>query len=214
MNRGPRPPRRSPAPVLGGLAAPIIFVAVVLALTAAESTFLRRSGWSAVHRTKVEWPSLLALGNQGWLLTATLVVCGALESAYGLWLVRVARGRVRIAASLIVVLAVGVALEAFTADGPHARTTSWHGRIHDLAYGLIPLGAIGAAAILAMPSSKPDQQPPLRLASRLAVAAMSVGLGLAAVDSIAQLARYLLFGAILVWLVIVALVTLRRCARS
>lgn len=76
--------------IAGGLA-PALFLVVLVVLTLAEQDFLRRVGWSAVHRTPVEWPSLLALGHSGWVLITTFVIggiCGvALASA--MWSVAV-----------------------------------------------------------------------------------------------------------------------------
>src|SRR5438105_5695916 len=66
---------------LAGGVAPPLFVAVLVALTMAERGFLHRVGWSPVHRTKVEWPSLLALGYFGSLMIATFVVTGICGAA-------------------------------------------------------------------------------------------------------------------------------------
>lgn len=192
-----------------GLIAPALFAVVVTALTLRERAFLNASGWSPLHKSRVEWPSLLALGPSGWLLTATFVVCGALGLLFALTLYR--RLQVAPAAALVAVIAFAVALEAFAADAPtQAGAESWHARLHNAVYPAIPAAAVAAAAVLGTllrrrPAQRRLAQLSLAAASLMAVAAVS-----ALFDDVAQLARFVLFGALLVWLELIAFACRRR----
>lgn len=71
--------RPSPPPRLAaGVIAATVFGVTVTALTFHQRSYLHRSGWSSVHRSPVEWPSILALGPDGWLFSFVLVVVAVL----------------------------------------------------------------------------------------------------------------------------------------
>jgi len=113
--------------IAGGLAPPL-FLIVLVVLTVAERDFLRRVGWSAVERTPVEWPSLLALGHYGWVMITTFVICGidGIALATAMWRVAVAGGE-RVVAALVALMPVAIVLEAFRPDSPQSTgASSWH----------------------------------------------------------------------------------------
>jgi hypothetical protein len=203
------------ADVLGtaaGVVAPVLFAAVAVGLTFHERAFLDGSGWSPVHRAPVEWPSLLALGPDGWLMSATFVACGVL----GLLFARAVARRLPAAvpgAALVAVVSIAVALEAFKADKPmRSGGASWHDRIHGGVYPVIPVAAIAAAAFLARSLWLRASDRRLARLSLGTAVVMSVG-GIASLEGgIAQLARYVLFAALLVWLEALALTVARRPA--
>jgi hypothetical protein len=192
------------------LLAPVLFAVVAVGLTIHEHAFLDASGWSPVRRVPVEWPSLLALGPDGWLMSATFAACGAL----GLLFARAVYLRLPAAApaaAVLAVLSVAVALEAFAADEPtRSGDASWHDRIHGGVYPLIPLAAIADAALLARSLWRRDSYQRLARICLGAAVVMAAGAIASLDEDIAQLARYVLFGALLVWLETLAVTLGRR----
>jgi hypothetical protein len=197
--------------IAGGLAPPL-FLIVLVVLTVAERDFLRRVGWSAVHRTPVEWPSLLALGHYGWVMITTFVICGigGVALATAMWRVAVAGGE-RVVAALVALMSVAIALEAFRPDSPQSTgASSWHDAIHNGVFPAIPIASLAAAAA-AIHTGRRAAPPLIGVAGGVALlGAMIVGVALTSVDVIAQLARYVYFGALLTWIELVALGTLAR----
>src|SRR6476661_2353411 len=70
---------------LAGLIGPAVFAGLVTGLTLAEADFMRSIGWNPFGNV-LDWPSGLALGPYGWLMTINFFICGALLAffAYGL----------------------------------------------------------------------------------------------------------------------------------
>src|SRR5690606_20288348 len=70
---------------LAGILGPVLFAAVLTGLTIAQADFLRMLGWHPLGPV-IDWPSGLALGPYGWLMTLTFFVCGGMMAffAYGL----------------------------------------------------------------------------------------------------------------------------------
>jgi hypothetical protein len=58
-----------------GILSPALFAGIVTALTFAESGFMRSIGWEPFGNV-LDWPSGLALGPYGWLMTINFFVCG------------------------------------------------------------------------------------------------------------------------------------------
>jgi len=134
-------------PVLG----PLLFVTVTIALTLIKYDFLRGLGWDPVYAPTFDWPSGLALGPYGIVMTATFIVSGVLMSLLGLRLfLDLKPGAASKAGSTLLVCA-GLALAglAFTAD-PTIRSTpaTWHGRLHDLSFVLLGLTLMPAMLFL------------------------------------------------------------------
>ncbi|HLO16453.1 MAG TPA: hypothetical protein VK206_16595, partial [Anaerolineales bacterium] len=53
---------------LAGMIAPILFAVVGTGLTFAEADFMRSIGWEPFGNV-LDWPSGLAMGPYGWLMT-------------------------------------------------------------------------------------------------------------------------------------------------
>ncbi len=106
--------------------APILFATVVAVLSVVEYDFARELGWHPIRRTAAGWPSLLALGDLGWLLTATLACCGLLGVAFAVGLYGCTKGNPwsALGSATLAVLAVAVGLEAFTTDPPGSLAAS------------------------------------------------------------------------------------------
>src|SRR5512141_280697 len=70
---------------LDGMIAPILFAVIVTGLTFAEADFMRSIGWEPFGNV-LDWPSGLAMGPYGWLMTINFFITGAMMAffAYGL----------------------------------------------------------------------------------------------------------------------------------
>ena len=69
-----------------GMIGPLFFGTMLTCLTFIEYDFLLSLGWDPLRAPTFDWPSGLALGRLGWLMTATFIVSGAamMLFAYGL----------------------------------------------------------------------------------------------------------------------------------
>jgi hypothetical protein len=182
------------------VAVPPLAMLVLAALIFWQLDFLEEEGWSPVRRTPVLWPSLLALGPQGYVATVAFILLGAAVLALALPLLRSPTPTDRWAGTFLGVVSTGLVLAAVPTDLPGSGGYSWHAAVHDVASPLIPLGAIAAAVALAaapLPSVA-------RSASRLLLPIMALSYAATVLDPIAQLVRYLAFFSMLVWFEIVA----------
>lgn len=120
-----------------GLVGPGLFAAVLLGLTLAQYDFMLGLGWHPLDAPTFDWPSGLALGPFGWLMTAAFALSGALIALFGWGLgAALTRGRAgRLGAALMCLAGLAMVGLSFTTD-PTLRTTpgTWHGRIHDLSF--------------------------------------------------------------------------------
>jgi hypothetical protein len=197
--------------IAGTTVSPLIAI-VLVAVTLSERDFLKMSRWSAVHRSSMEWPSLLALGRYGAAVLATFALAGLLVIVFAAALCCVAVSTGERAAGLIIVVAgIALALEAFPADDPGVAHESWHAHIHNAVYPLIPTGLVAAAFALAVLGRNQTRRP-LQRASRLALPIFVFAIVMTLFGSIAQLGRYFLFGAALAWLEAIALPLVRRAS--
>ena len=185
----------------GGVAAVVALPIVMFLLTLVEADFLRSQGWSPVGRTETQWPSLLALGPGGWLMSAAFAVSAiaTFGVAHALWSVATDR-RGRILAALVALGSVGLAGVTFPADPPGGEAT-WHAAIHNGLYPLIPLTTIVAAVLCAVapPAGRWLNATFVRV-SRLLAPLMVVFILATSIDPVAQLARYFAFASFLTWL--------------
>jgi hypothetical protein len=114
---------------LAGIIGPGVFAIMVTGLTFAESDFMRSIGWNPFGNV-LDWPSGLAMGPYGWLMTITFFICGALMAffAYGLKLAL----REKFATTLLMLAGVAMMGLVFTTD-PTIRSypKTWHGFLHD-----------------------------------------------------------------------------------
>ena len=122
---------------LAGIIGPILFALVLTVLTIVQDDFMRTLGWNPTGSV-IDWPSGLALGPYGWLMTITFFVCGALMTffAYGLKLAL----HENLAATLLMVAGFAMMGLIFTTD-PTLTTVrkTWHGLLHDSFFALLGL---------------------------------------------------------------------------
>lgn len=120
---------------LAGLVAPILFAVVVTGLTVAQAGFMRTLGWNPLGPI-IDWPSGLAMGPSGWLMTVTFFVCGALMAffAYGLKLAL----QEKFATTLLIFAGFAMMGLVFTSDPTLGRTSyTWHGFLHDAFFAVL-----------------------------------------------------------------------------
>ncbi len=129
-----------------GLMSPLLFAGVLLILTILQYRFLRSLGWDPLLRPTFDWPSGLALGPLGWIMTVTFLLSGGLLSVFA-WGLRAELQNSSGQSGTILLAWAGVAMMglAFTTD----RTISvvpvtWHGRLHDLSFMALGLMLIPA----------------------------------------------------------------------
>lgn len=197
---------------LAGVVAPVFASVALTALSIARHRFLNDVGWSAVHRTRVEWPSLLELGDIGWLTIALFILVGVCGVALATAIWQSADVPVeRVVAVLIALMSVAIALEGFRPDLPSPEPlNSWHNTLHNAVFPAIPATSLLAASSLAYAARRVRRPYLDAVANNTLLTLMGLGLVLTAFGSIAQLARYLYFGALLVWIELLALGVLRR----
>ncbi len=137
---------------VAGIIGAALFGAVVLSLTVAQYPFMRSLGWDPVLHPTFDWPSGLALGPDGWIMTDTFVVCGILMSLFAWGL----RGQLRDHAGqvgTILMTWAGVAMMglAFSTDRSiKPMPISWHGQLHGMSFMALGLMIIPALILLAI----------------------------------------------------------------
>jgi len=133
------------------LLGPILFAVVVTTLTIVKYDFLLSLGWHPIKDPTFDWPSGLALGSYGIVMTATFIISGLLIAALALRLkADLTSTRTSQAGSTLLAFS-GLALAslAFTTD-PTIRDTpaTWHGILHDASFVLLGLTLFPAMIML------------------------------------------------------------------
>ena len=62
---------------LAGITGPLLLAVVITGLTIAQADFMRTLGWNPLGPV-IDWPSGLALGPYGWLMTVTFFIGGGM----------------------------------------------------------------------------------------------------------------------------------------
>jgi hypothetical protein len=133
------------------LIGPILFATVTLSLTTIKYDFLRGLGWHPINDPTFDWPSGLALGPYGIIMTLTFIVSGLLMSMLGLRLRADLKPGTATTIGSTLVVAAGLALAALASTtDPTLSTThaTWHGRLHDLSFVLLGLSLMPGMLIL------------------------------------------------------------------
>lgn len=194
------------AGALAGAAAPAALLVVLVAVTITRWSFLRANGWSVTRRNDVGWPSILTLGDEGWIVSATFVVCGIFSLLFAAALyAELPPSSARIAAVLLGFVGAALVVVALPPDAPGEQLASWHNQVHNFVYPVIPLASIAAAAFVAaarLDGTGWAHQAPVAVAMLCVLVPSFL---LTGVDAVGQLARYVLFGALMVWFEVLAL---------
>jgi hypothetical protein len=192
--------------IQAGTFGPPLFGLILWTLTIIQYEFLRGLGWDPVTAPTFDWPSGLALGRFGWIMTGAFAANGLLMGAFALGLGPcLPNGRAsRLGTALMLLAGLAMCGLAFTTD-PTIRSTpaTWHGRIHDASFAALGLTlfpsmlAFGFAFL---------QSPAWRSLGAYTFLTAALAIPTFALKGIAF---YVFLAAILAWMV----VTARRLAR-
>ena len=134
-----------------GMIGPVLFGLVLSVLTFLKYNFLLSLGWDPVHAPTFDWPSGLALGDHGWIMTLTFVLSGLMMTFFASGLrLSLPPSRLTFYSTFALSLAgIFLAGLAFTTD-PTIRSTpaTWHGRLHDLSFVMLGLMLMPAMLLL------------------------------------------------------------------
>ena len=122
---------------LAGIIGPLLFGGVLAALTAIEYDFMRSLGWEPLGLASSDWPSGLALGRYGCVMTAAFLVNGLLVALLAVGLRQALPSTTASRAAVILLLLAGLAMMGLASNtDPTIRATpaTLHGRIHDLSF--------------------------------------------------------------------------------
>lgn len=125
-----------------GMIGPLVFGIVLISLTILKYNFLLSLGWHPLRAPTFDWPSGLALGNYGWIMTGTFILSGLMMTLFasGLSLSLYPGRQARIGILLLALAGFALMCLAFTTDPTLTFTTrTWHGLLHDLSFVLLGL---------------------------------------------------------------------------
>jgi len=156
-----------------GMIGPLLFAGILTTLTILQYDFLLSLGWHPLRAPTFDWPSGLALGKYGWIMTATFLLSGFMMTLFASGL-RLSLPPVRpalIGASALSLAGLALAGLAFTTD-PTIRSTpaTWHGRLHDLSFVLLGLTLMPSMVLLGFAFRKDDRWKHLSLYTWITVA--------------------------------------------
>ena len=129
-----------------GMIGPLLFALVIAGLTIAQADFMRTLGWDPFGPV-IDWPSGLALGPYGWLMTAAFFLSGAamIFFAYGLQLAL----KEKLATTLMMLAGFAMMGLVFTTDPTLGSTSrTWHGILHDAFFVLLGLTLMPSMLVL------------------------------------------------------------------
>ena len=133
------------------LIGPILFAVVLVTLTFVEYDFLLSLGWHPINDPTFDWPSGLALGRFGWIMTATFIISGLIMTLFArrLFLDLKPSTVSKLGTTLMAFAGLFLATLALTTD-PTIRDTpaTWHGQLHDLSFVLLGLTLFPAMVVL------------------------------------------------------------------
>ena len=138
---------------LAGMVGPILLGCVITILTIIQRDFMTSIGWKL--DAPLDWPSGLALGPYGWIMTVTFFLSGLLIIFFASGL-RLRLPRLRLATiSAWMLIAAGYGLIGLVSptDKTLDKTirnmpATWHGRLHDSSFVVIGLTLMPAMILL------------------------------------------------------------------
>ena len=156
-----------------GMIGPFLIGSVLTTLTILKYDFLLSLGWHPLNDPTFDWPSGLALGNYGWIMTATFLLSGLMMTLFASGL-RLSLPRVRpalIGTFILSLAGLAFAGLAFTTD-PTIRSTpaTWHGRLHDTSFVLLGLTLMPSMILLGFAFRTDDRWKDLSLYTWITVA--------------------------------------------
>ena len=139
--------------VIAGMIGPFLLGSVITILTIVHRDFMTSIGWRL--GAPLDWPSGLALGPFGWIMTATFLIAGLLIIVFASGL------RLRLpdhwlsTVSTWLLIAAGYGMIGLisptdkTLDKElHGMPATWHGRLHDSSFVIIGVTLMPAMVLL------------------------------------------------------------------
>ena len=182
-----------------GILGPLLLGGVIAALTLLERDFMLSIGWKP--NAPLDWPSGLALGPLGWIMTLTFLVSGVLIVVFASGLrLRLPPLRSAGYAIWLLILAGAGMIGLVSPTDKTIRTTpkTWHGILHDSSFTLIGLTLMPAMILLGFVFRTDPRWKNLAVYTWLTVALAVPTFWMKGV------AFYVFLGAILLWCEIVA----------
>ncbi len=173
---------------------------VIAVLTLTQNAHMTSLGWHPLTAPTMDWPSGLALGPFGAIMTTTFVISGAMLVLFahglGAWLPSsVARFGFTLAG-------IGMAALAFETDPTlTTKVATWHGRLHDIAYMVLGAGLALGLAVSAIVLTRTQAA----LAALSALTVVMAVLGFA----VKGLLFYGMYATVMAWILIIGL-SMRR----
>lgn len=195
---------------LAGVVGPVLFGSVLIVLTLLEEDFMRSLGWSPLSLTTTEWPSGLALGQYGYLMSAAFFLNGVMVVLFGLglWKALPPTALSRIATLLLILAGIAMMGLTFATDAKMRNfPRTFHGRIHDGCFAALGSTLFPAMLVLGWVFR---QCPFWRRLSTYTWVTAALAVPTFAFKGASF---YLFLGAVLTWTVVVAL-RLRRVTRG
>jgi len=180
-----------------GMIGPLLFALVIAGLTVVQADFMRSLGWDPFGPV-IDWPSGLALGPYGWLMTAAFFLSGSamIFFAYGLRLAL----KEKLATTLMMLAGFAMIGLIFTTDPTLGSTSrTWHGLLHDGFFVLLGLTLMPSMLVLGFVFRQKEQWKDLSIYTWSTVALAVPTFWLKGV------AFYVFLLAILVWDEVIAL---------
>jgi hypothetical protein len=187
--------------VLAGTIGPLLFASVLIALTLVEYNFMRTLGWEPLSLTAVDWPSGLALGPYGKVMTIAFLINSLSVGlfTFGLRKTLPRTNTSRAAIWLLLLAAVAMmGLVATTDPSNHSTPVTWHGRVHDLSFAMLGCTLFPAMLILGWVFRR---HPDWRGLSTYTWLTAGLAIPTFAIKGVAF---YLFLGGVVTWTVIVA----------
>jgi hypothetical protein len=132
-----------------GIIGPFLLGSVITILTIGERDFMTSIGWKL--RAPLDWPSGLALGPYGWIMTATFIISGLLIIIFAVGF-RLSLPRIPLATIsiwLLVLAGIGmIGLISPTDKTMDRPLRTWHGILHDSSFVVIGLTLMPAMVLL------------------------------------------------------------------
>jgi hypothetical protein len=133
-----------------GIAGPILFACALAGLSFVERDFMTSLGWDPLTAATRDWPSGLALGTWGFVMTSAFIIFGLLLVffAFGLQKAFHAAPAATAGSCFLALAGLAMSLLAFSTDPTNGSgPATVHGRIHDAAF--VVLGATLLASLVA-----------------------------------------------------------------
>jgi hypothetical protein len=132
-----------------GIIGPFLLGSIITVLTIVEHDFMISIGWRL--QSPLDWPSGLALGPYGWIMTLTFLISGILIMIFAVGLrYRLPSSRLTTISTWLLILAGVGMIGLISPTDKTLRTTpkTWHGILHDGSFVVIGLTLMPAMVLL------------------------------------------------------------------